>query len=493
MANKKKWLYGAAVQGIQGFIFQTDKLKDIVGASELVEQACTCVFNEITGTVEGESKAGVEPVVQAAGNVKCIFSDEDILKRVVLSYPKHVMEKAPGITVSQAVVEMENENYKDASDELEKRLRAQRNKQAKSLVSGLMAMARSPRTGLPAVECKQGDLTDEGCRAKQGIVDGKARYSLYEKLYGGKGEVTPRQVYENCDISSMTQKNDWIAIIHADGNGLGEVVAKKGKSPDEMSRFSRKLDEATRLSAQSACKEVNGKGEDGHLWIRPVVIGGDDLTVICRADLAIPFVRHYLKAFEENSKSHIGDSLSACAGIAFIKSSYPFYYGYSLAETLCGVAKKDAKSDEMKNANGGKIPSCLMFHKVQSSFVEDYETIKRKELAPASDCSFCFGPYYLTGQAGRWTIQRLCEKAGELAKEENNPVKTAAREWMTLMFEDKGVAEQKAKRVEQIYSDDKRELFSDVTGMVARVGQEPKFSPAYDVLSLLTINNQETK
>ena len=80
-----------------------------------------------------------------------------------------------------------------------------------------------------------------------------------------------------------------------------------------------------------------------------------------------------------------------------------------------------------------------------------------------------------------------------MAKEENNPVKTAAREWMTLMFEDKGVAEQKAKRVEQIYSDDKRELFSDVTGMVARVGQEPKFSPAYDVLSLLTINNQETK
>ena len=126
MANKKKWLYGAAVQGIQGFIFQTDKLKDIVGASELVEQACTCVFNEIAGIVEGESKAGVEPVVQAAGNVKCIFSDEDALKRVVLSYPKHVMEKAPGITVSQAVVEMENENYKDASDELEKRLRAQR-------------------------------------------------------------------------------------------------------------------------------------------------------------------------------------------------------------------------------------------------------------------------------------------------------------------------------------------------------------------------------
>ena len=32
-----KYLYGASVQGIQQFIFQTNELKDIVGASELVE------------------------------------------------------------------------------------------------------------------------------------------------------------------------------------------------------------------------------------------------------------------------------------------------------------------------------------------------------------------------------------------------------------------------------------------------------------------------
>ena len=32
------YLYGASVQGIQNFIFQTNELKDIVGASELVAQ-----------------------------------------------------------------------------------------------------------------------------------------------------------------------------------------------------------------------------------------------------------------------------------------------------------------------------------------------------------------------------------------------------------------------------------------------------------------------
>ena len=44
-----KFLYGASVQGIQRFIFQTNDLKDIVGASELVEFICTDLFQQTVG------------------------------------------------------------------------------------------------------------------------------------------------------------------------------------------------------------------------------------------------------------------------------------------------------------------------------------------------------------------------------------------------------------------------------------------------------------
>ena len=42
----EKWLYGASVQGIQGYIFQTNKLKDIVGASELEKDLCETNFKK---------------------------------------------------------------------------------------------------------------------------------------------------------------------------------------------------------------------------------------------------------------------------------------------------------------------------------------------------------------------------------------------------------------------------------------------------------------
>lgn len=44
-----KYLYGASVQGIQQFIFQTNELKDIVGASELVSSSVQDFSKKLLG------------------------------------------------------------------------------------------------------------------------------------------------------------------------------------------------------------------------------------------------------------------------------------------------------------------------------------------------------------------------------------------------------------------------------------------------------------
>lgn len=482
--EKCRYLYGASIQGIQSFIFQTDRLKDIVGASELVEQACTEVFRN-----EFFDEKTCELIVSAAGNVKCVFPDENMCRKAVLSFPKRVMEKAPGVTISQAVVRMTDDDFSGAIDELERRLHSQRNRRSKPLASGLMAMERCRRTGMPSINAIGAkDRIDEGCYLKgKALVDSAnskgATSKLYEKLYGCHVSLK-----NATDITTLTGQNDWIAIVHADGNGLGEVVANIGKNPGKLKQFSEKLNEATIKSAQAACKEC--LGDTNELLVRPVVIGGDDLTVVCRASIAVDFVNSYLRNFEKNSLDLTKHALTACAGIAFIKSSYPFSYGYDLAETLCGVAKKDAKSAEMKYANGGKAPSCLMFHKVQSSFIEDYGVIERKELTASCDCSFRFGPYYLDEQEDRWTIDMLQHDADALSIESNNAIKTSVREWLTLMGESRGKALQKENRVNMLdrYTREQKELFVELTTEC-----KGKRFPAYDVLALQTIKNQVTK
>lgn len=504
-----RYLYGASIQGIQNYIFQTNELKDIIGASELVNEICH-KFKTMYGK---DSEHRGKMIVHAAGNIKCIFDDEDACRRAVREFPKRAMEMAPGITISQAVVKIKDDSeYAKKAEELEQRLHAQRNHPVKSLTTGLMAIERSRKTGLPATTIKyaqdkkeKDEYLDEGIVAKRN----EKGCDLYRKLTG-EDIKTGNRAY---DTKDLTGHNDWIAVIHADGNGLGEVVAELSGDYQRFKDFSDNLDKATIAAAQAAYTATKEKEEDEKanrtlekLKIRPIVIGGDDLTVICRGDLAVKFVKEYLEAFEKETKERIGKKLTACAGIAFIKSSYPFYYGYDLAEALCGEAKKDAKSDKVKKANGNQAPSCLMFHKVQSSFVEDYAEIKRKELTTVDGGSLCFGPYYLNKESvdkvkdrERWTIKELSETVDKLNKEDNNRVKTAIRQWLTLMHEDAGAAKQHSKRVKAVNLDSEFiSIYDSVsTGIIKKDAdgkdKDLKLSPAYDILSLLTIIEQETK
>lgn len=485
------YLYGAAVQGIQGFIFQTNELKDIVGASELVEEICTKMF-------EDEFKQDGELIVSAAGNIKCLFSNEEQCQKAVLLFPKTVMEAAPGITISQAVVkttqEEIDERFQSVVDELESRLHAQRNRASKSLTTGLMGIERSRNTGLPAVKSetdkktKSVDYLDIGTALKKvRSKKGDATLKLCSKSFGKEVKASDVAL----DIEDLTDRNDWIAIIHADGNGLGEFLANKGGNKKELSEFSSKLSEATVAASQKTFKELP-HNSDKRIPIRPVVLGGDDMTVICRADIAIAYTKSFLSHFEEETKQR-NFPLTACAGIAFIKSSYPFHYGYNLAEMLCKRAKKDAKSRK----ENGLAPSCLMFHKVQSSFVESIDEIVQKELTPRTGYSFEFGPYYIDTQKNRWTIDDLLKHAFILTgknkdeKKDGNAIKSDIRNWMSLMHEDIEKAGQREKRVLQLAKDKYKETFKLATTPIVR--DDIKCYPAFDLLSISTIVNLQTK
>ena len=482
-----KYLYGAAVQGIQDFIFKTNELKHIIGASELVEQICTTAFDDF-------AKNG-ESVVRAAGNIKVIFDKEEDCRNAVREFPKRVMTMAPGITISQAVVPL-NDDFGKTVDNLEALLKVQRNKPSRSVTTGLIGIKRANNTGLPVVRIKEEDkkaiYKDESTIQKEIYQDNKG---LCKKSFGEEVRLAGKVAY---NISEMIGQNDWIAIIHADGNGLGKVFQTVGKQKEVLRDFSQKLNVATKDAANIAFASVAGRFKDETMIpIRPVVLSGDDMTVIIRGDLAIDYANAFINAFEGTTETHLGkilreqhvfaddkDYLTACAGIAFIKSSYPFYYGYQLAEDLCGQAKKDTKAIYGAKTNH-LPPSCLMFHKVQDSFIVDYKDIVERELTAKDGLSFKAGPYYIKHQSTKNTVEDLIAASKLLNSEKGDGIKSGIRNWISLRIEDKNKADQRKHRMLQIFADEK--------AVDTLTCEKDKRCMAYDVLAYNTIINQQTK
>lgn len=314
--------------------------------------------------------------------------------------------------------------FLEASNELERRLRIQRNRPQKSLSIGAMCVERSRKTGLPAIAInKEGDFLDEGTASKrQTTIKEGVNVKLCKKSFG-VDHLTYKQLC--LDTDDMTGRNSWLAIIHADGNGLGQVVASIGNKKEALRKFSKDLDAATIAAAQEAFHAVCAIKDGERIPFRPIVLGGDDMTMLCRADFALQYTQAYLRAFEEQTR-RMGHPLTACAGIALINASYPFHYGYSLAETLCGEAKRVAK------AISAEAPSCLLFHKVQSSYVERYADILRNEKTPQQGLSLEFGPYFLAEQQDYWTVDELLQQSKALDGKAGNAVKADIRQWLTL-------------------------------------------------------------
>ena len=104
-----KYLYGVSIQGIQDFIFKTNKVKEIIGASKIVEDMDSKDFQK-----EYNLKEKPEKLLQAAGNIRLRFNNKEDLEKVVKNFSKDIMLRAYGITISQAVVEYQDD-YKRSS------------------------------------------------------------------------------------------------------------------------------------------------------------------------------------------------------------------------------------------------------------------------------------------------------------------------------------------------------------------------------------------
>jgi hypothetical protein len=416
----------------QAYVFGTNRLRHVVGASHLIHQVGTAWIPETA------KRKGASTVLAISGKALLLVDDPAVGRAVINEVGRRALEDVPGLEVTGAVGPGFDPDLRwhdgsagvpgsgpfthvEALSQTYGRLEAVRaSRPSAQLRDPLMPWSEVCRdSGYPAAGVER--HPDGGYAAASVLAKSDARQaarSRMRELLSGLPDVVP----ENLDD---LRHDGWLAVIHADGNGVGRVFTTfaehalqaggtdraAGLSLDRhaelLRSFTQELEHATKTALWLAVHDTTA-GQHAADSILPVVVGGDDVTVVCRARFALPLVRAFALAFEEHTALQptiaaiTGGGLTAAAGIAFVKPHHPFSVAYGLAEELTVSAKR------WKRAAGRDV-SALDLHVAFESTLTDLAGL-RAPLAAGGLIRYG-GPYVITGQdsppAGPRDIARL--------------------------------------------------------------------------------------
>ncbi|HMO50102.1 MAG TPA: hypothetical protein PKE26_05215 [Kiritimatiellia bacterium] len=488
-----KAYYEYSAKSIQDYIFRTDKLKLMIGASTLVEQLADSIRR--LPAEWGVEESEFEVLTCAAGGVRILFGKLEDAQALAQWVPLYINAIAPGLEFAQAVVPI-TDSLAGAGKQAGQKIQHARQRPPINYPEAGPLIRRARRSGLPLfLHEKNTDEYWSHEEAAKREVTGEANDAAWDRMAPAKGPLERPFDFDDLVIG----ENSYIAIIHADANGLGERIkrlAETGKldEPSMWRDFSSAIqastEEAARSSAQLVFKASERDKSRRYYPIRPLVCAGDDLTVIMDAVFALGFVREYLRRFEEQSQTRLGalgeEGLTACAGIVFMKAGFPFSSAYHLCEDLCKQAKKQLR----REASG------VCWHRLTAGVADEYSEIEQRELTTADGRLLTMMPYRV-GSSGTGPhlgdLERLIQSSTLLPR-------SSQREWVSLAGASSHQADRAFQRMREIATarPDKDAAFHAFKQALERITGHPELwtketlprTPLYDALELRAVKTE---
>lgn len=417
---------------IQKYVFASNRLKENLGASQLVadiyQDELSAALHETIGTDINihQWKQKPEEIQMLNGEVKCeigyigggnallFFADEDIAKQFIYNWSKRLLVNAPGLQTAVAISQFNFTSYQKDLERLYRQLNENKNRYFPNTVLAKYGItADCPFSGLTAEVCIQ-DEDDGEYKYISSVLKTKLDAAeksqknierLFNNELGDEYKFTAR-------IDQLGQKEgeNYLAIVHIDGNAMGERFAKC-PTLKAIRKLSCNVEKATVESFKNLLtyiieqipllKKDNAfkiHEEDGKciLPIRPIVIAGDDITFVTDGRLGVHFAEKFIEYLEKQKVD--SQLLTACAGIAIIKTKSPFFQGYKLAEELCSFAKKESRKNNNK--------SMLDFYIAVSGYSGSLTQIREKHYR-VKEGKLYFGPYFINDKDNEKSIIRL--------------------------------------------------------------------------------------
>ncbi len=354
--------------GIQSYIFGSNALKENLGGSFLVNQALD------RWLPEASEKAGAEFQWAGGGNGMVVASGPDQAHAVARRFSIKLHEQSPGLHVACAHAKWDETpaGFDTARKALQKNLQDHKaGRWPPAAFDGAGVTAACSSTGEPAVARENERWLGPAALAR---IQSSELANIHiqgtfeiERYVDAKGESRPLVWTSVIDkLGRSKGEQSMIGVIHFDGNGMGKRF-RETETLDELRDLSIAVNEAGKETLRTALgwvldhlpgitdrerggfalherDEASAESEDC-FPARPIVYGGDDITLVCEARIALDMAAELLRAWRLHTEKLPGGPAHACAGVALVRAHYPFYRAYRLAEKLCREAKAHLRNE----------------------------------------------------------------------------------------------------------------------------------------------------
>ncbi len=428
------------ITSIQKYVFASSKLKENLGSSFLVSDVYESIITSNNQLKNIPQKVGGKyDGYIGGGNALFFFDTEAKAIDFIREWTISLLVLVPGITVATAINKWNESDFTKSRGALFEKLRENK--------SRFISQNIIPRHGISAECASDGFSMDVWNASEKEYVSAatNAKLEAYEKARDAiKNDYSGILKDKYCftgELDKLGQSKgseNHIAIVHIDGNSMGDRF-KQLTSLEATKQLSKDVENAVENSFKTLLEKIvlelddpikkeylslKPDGDKSILPIRPIILGGDDITFVCEGRMGIYYAKIFMEAFKDQKDSKGNNlGLTSCAGIAVIKTKYPFYKGYQLAEELC----TNAKSKRRENGNDG---SWLDFHIAYGGFSGELKEIRDTHYK-AQLRNLIYRPYKIA-DSSEYSFEDFVKRTKALKKEwPNNKIKEL-REVLTL-------------------------------------------------------------
>lgn len=387
------------IRSKQEYIFRTNRMVEIAGASENISQSWNILFTqadkmgkklrrvsknipfcmeEVKRLFDERKLNGIE-LFCGGGNDTVLYDSIETYLEVNKAFSRFLLENYPGMIPMAVACEYSGDYDKDYAN-LMKQSDIEKNKMISGQSDFILPFSMmdrktfQPYSDIISIAESSVRVTDEAkAKRKAGlkIREQDETVKLLDDLITKKGE------------------ESLLAVVHADGNNMGSKISEmltdkkdydscvnimREFTADTAKAFGKAGLDAMQKCQQQLKEEYKDKYDEKAFFFRKIIADGDDMTFVCNARFVMDYVGVYLEAVQNyNNKGEKEWRYSSCAGICIFHSHYPFARAYSLAEQACESAKKNVHGECIKEE------SWVDFHYIHNGVGGDLDQIREHQ------------------------------------------------------------------------------------------------------------------